>query len=158
MEQKSKAETFVGFAIRSGKYRIGTNAAQTLKHAALIIVCGTAAENTKKEADKLSDGNVVVMLTTKGTVISIAFSSVSSSIQAENTLKFLIDKKKDGESKIARMICMWHGGGIDLPSYAFREALVDIDSQNLSAQILLNGLGGYVVKTVKATMPKGYKA
>ena len=112
----------------------------------------------KKEADKLSDGNVVVMLTTKGTVISIAFSSVSSSIQAENTLKFLIDKKKDGESKIARMICMWHGGGIDLPSYAFREALVDIDSQNLSAQILLNGLGGYVVKTVKATMPKGYKA
>lgn len=54
MEQKSKAETFVGFAIRSGKYRIGTNAAQTLKHAALIIVCGTAAENTKKEADKLA--------------------------------------------------------------------------------------------------------
>ena len=28
---------------------------------------------------------------------SIIFSSISSSIQAENTLKFLIDKKKDGE-------------------------------------------------------------
>lgn len=112
----------------------------------------------KKEAEKLSDGNVVVMFTTKGTVISVAFSSISSSIQAENTLKFLIDKKKDGESQIKRMVCMWPKGGIDLPSYAFREALVDIDSKNLSAQILLNGLGGYVVKTVKATMPKGFKA
>ena len=53
---------------------------------------------------------------------------------------------------------MWHEGSIDLPSYAFREALVAIDSKNLSTQMLLNGLDGYVVKTVKATMPKGYNA
>lgn len=112
----------------------------------------------KKEAEKLSDGNVVVMLTAKGTVISVSFQNVHSAIEAENAMKLLIEKKKDGESQIKRMVCMWHEGGIDLPSYAFREALVDIDSKNLSAQILLNGLGGYVVKTVKATMPKGYKA
>ena len=54
MEKKSKAQTFIGFVIRAGKFRIGANAVATLKKACLIIVCYTAADNTKKEADKLA--------------------------------------------------------------------------------------------------------
>ena len=73
-------------------------------------------------------------------------------------MKLLIDKKKNGESKIERVVCMWHDGSIDLPSFAFREALVAVESGNLLAKILLNGSNGYAVKTVKATMPKGYGA
>ena len=110
-----------------------------------------------KEADKLSDGNVVAILTAKGTVDSILFQNKNFSIEAEKAMKFLIEKKKSGEAQIERLICMWHDGSIDLPSYAFRESLVAVDSKNLSTQMLLNGLTGYVVKTVKATMPKGYK-
>ncbi len=112
----------------------------------------------KKEAETLSDGNVVVMLTAKGAVDSISFQDLNSSIKAERAMKFLIDKKKNGDSKIERLICMWHDGSIDLPSFAFREVLVAVDSTNLSTQMLLGGLNGYVVKTVKAAMPKGYKA
>jgi len=52
---------------------------------------------------------------------------------------------------------MWFDGSIDMPSFAFRQALIDIDSKNFSTKVLLNGLNGYVVKTVKATMPKGYE-
>ena len=52
MENKSKAETFIGFAIRAGKFRSGTNTLSTLKKAHLILVCKTAAENTKKLAQK----------------------------------------------------------------------------------------------------------
>lgn len=111
-----------------------------------------------KEADKLSAGNVVVLLTAKGTVDSISFQNIDSAIEAENAMKLLIEKKKCGEAKIERLICMWHDGSMDLPSYAFREALVAIDGKNLAAQMLLNGLNGYVVKTVEMTMPKGYKA
>ena len=51
---KTKAETFIGFAMRTGKFRIGTNAAATLKRANLVIVCNSASENTKKEAEKLA--------------------------------------------------------------------------------------------------------
>lgn len=51
---KSKAETFIGFVLRTGKFRIGLNAAATLKKAKLVIVCKTASDNTKKEADKLA--------------------------------------------------------------------------------------------------------
>ena len=54
MEKTNKVKTFIGFAMRTGKFRIGTNAAATLKKASLVIVCHTAAENTKKEADKLA--------------------------------------------------------------------------------------------------------
>lgn len=54
MEKKSKAQTFIGFAIRAGKFRVGANAVATLKKVCLIIVCHTAADNTKKEADKLA--------------------------------------------------------------------------------------------------------
>ena len=54
MENKAKAETFIGFAMRTGKYKIGTNAVQTLKRAYLVIVCKSASDNTKKECDKLA--------------------------------------------------------------------------------------------------------
>ena len=111
----------------------------------------------KKDANNLSSGNTVVMLTAKGTVYSVSFQNGHSAIEAEGVMKLFIEKKKNSDAKIERLICMWHDGSIDLPSFAFREALVAIDSKNLSTQMLLNGLNGYVVKTVKATMPKGYK-
>ena len=112
----------------------------------------------RKEIETLSDGDVVVVLTTTGTVDSISFPDLKSSIEAEGAMKVLLDMKKNEDAKIERLICMWHDGCVDVPSFAFREALLSIDSANLSTQMLLNGLTGYIVKTVKATMPKGYKA
>ena len=110
------------------------------------------------EADKLSKGNVVAILTAKGTVDFILFQNKNFSIETENAMKFLIEKKKSGEAQIERLICMWHDGSIDLPSYAFREALLSVDRTNFSTKMLLNGLTGYIVKTVMVTMPKGYEA
>ena len=111
-----------------------------------------------KEADQLSDGNAVVILTEKGTVDSISFQNTDAAIDAEGAMRFLVEKKKSDDTRIERLVCMWHDGSIGLPSFAFREALVAVDSKNLSAQMLLPGLTGFVIKTVKATMPKGYRA
>lgn len=55
METRSKAETFIGFAMRTGKYKIGANACATLKRAYLMIVCSSASDNTKKDAQKLAN-------------------------------------------------------------------------------------------------------
>ena len=49
---KSKAETFIGFAIRARKIREGMNSVQTLKKAELIVCCASASDNTKKAAVK----------------------------------------------------------------------------------------------------------
>ncbi len=51
---RSKIETFIGFSIRAGKYRLGVNAVATLKNAELLIMCHTASENTVKDVLKLS--------------------------------------------------------------------------------------------------------
>ena len=55
MENKSKAETFIGFAVRAGKFRSGANTLSTLKKAYLILVCKTASENTVKLAQKYAE-------------------------------------------------------------------------------------------------------
>ena len=54
METKSKAQTFVGFVIKSGKYRIGLNSVESLKRAELILVCKSAAENSVKQAKNVA--------------------------------------------------------------------------------------------------------
>ena len=111
----------------------------------------------RKEAEELDDGVVVVLLTAGGAVDSMVFEDLSSAIEAEDALKFLLEKKKNGDARIERLICMWHDGGVDIPSFAFREALLTIERANGHAQVLMNGLNGYIVKTVKATMPAGYR-
>ena len=50
MQVKSKAETFLGFVLRTKNYRIGLNAIQTLKKINLVIICKTTAENSRKKA------------------------------------------------------------------------------------------------------------
>ena len=109
------------------------------------------------EANKLSDGNVVVMLTAKGSVVCIPFQNLISSIDDNGVVKGLIEIKKNEDAKIDRIICMWHEGSIDLPSFAFREALLSVNDANLSTKILLNGSTGYIVKTIRATMPNEYQ-
>ena len=141
------------FPQRKAKSFVAENGTETLDNQWEMLL-----KRASNDIEKLSDGQVVAILTDKGTIDSILFQDVNSAIEAENVMKFLIEKKKSGEEKIERLICLWHDGSIDFPSYSFREALVAIDSENLSTQMLLNGLNGYVVKTVKESMPKGNKA
>ena len=54
-KKPSKANTFIGFAMRAGKYKIGFGAVETLKKANLIVVCRTASENSKKKAVSLKN-------------------------------------------------------------------------------------------------------
>lgn len=51
----SKAATFIGFAIRSGKYRTGINTIETLKRAYVLIVCNTTSDNSKKQIKKVAE-------------------------------------------------------------------------------------------------------
>ena len=52
MTGKTKAETFIGFAVRAGKLRTGSNTLSALKKVYLIVVCKSASENTVKNALK----------------------------------------------------------------------------------------------------------
>ena len=52
MEKKSKAATFIGFAVKARKLRTGLNTVGTLKRAYLILLCRSASANTLDEAIK----------------------------------------------------------------------------------------------------------
>ena len=65
MTTKSKTATFIGFCIRSGKYRTGVNSIATLKKANLILLCKSASENTVKQVQKLAKALNCQMLVTK---------------------------------------------------------------------------------------------
>ena len=54
MKNNNKIATYVGFSIKSRNCKMGVNAVATLKSAEILILCHTASENTKKEADKLA--------------------------------------------------------------------------------------------------------
>ena len=54
MENKTPAETYIGFAVRARKFKVGVNAVKTLKKAELLILCRSASLNTKKESAKLA--------------------------------------------------------------------------------------------------------
>lgn len=52
---QEKIYTFIGFAIKARKIRIGVNAIATLKgNVPLLLLCRTASENTKQDALKLA--------------------------------------------------------------------------------------------------------
>ena len=98
MEKKSKAETYVGFAIKARKVKTGYNACETLKKSHLIIVCKTASENTKKAsvslANKLKCG---VLITKNETLESITYKDGIKviAINDYNLAKAITEQAKD---------------------------------------------------------------
>lgn len=71
---KTKIDTYIGFAIRSGKVTFGADAIQTLKGGVyLLIICATAGKNTDKIANKLKDKLNCPMLTCKSGLDNVVF-------------------------------------------------------------------------------------
>ncbi len=61
---KDKIHTYIGFALKAGKVRLGVNAICTIKgQVPLLLLCNTASENTKKETLKIAKKyNSVIVL------------------------------------------------------------------------------------------------
>ena len=70
----------------------------------------------------------------------------------ENLLKSLIQMKTRYGSRVKKLVYTWNDGGIDLPSYDFREMLLSVDERNASTEMLLGGLLGFIVKPLNVTM------
>ena len=61
-----------------------------------------------------------------------------------DTVKALIDKSCDmliseKISVVEKIVCMWEGGFIDVPSHGFIKALCNLNDKNKETQILLQG-------------------
>ncbi len=56
MQERSKLQSYLGFSIRAGKLVTGVNAIEcTRKRIYALVMCSSAAKNTRKDAEKLRD-------------------------------------------------------------------------------------------------------
>ncbi len=100
----------------------------------------------------LKDGNaqVTVFVTEKGNM----YHSVEqdATVGQANTLRLLEKMQKEGDCHIVRIVCVWQGGYVDVPSYAVRLRVRELDSRNQNADVLLNGGLRYSVKPLSALL------
>lgn len=60
--------------------------------------------------------------------------------------------KSQNDTQIRKMITVWKDGSVDLPSYAFRKALLELNHANSDAEILLQTEGGYKLVKLSVTV------
>ena len=59
---------------------------------------------------------------------------------------------KNQDTKVVRMLTVWKDGGVDLSSYRFRVALVNMDERNTDTAIILQGENGLHTKALGVTI------
>lgn len=95
----SKIFTYVGFSKRSGKIRLGVNAVAFYKgRIPLMIVCGTASDNTKKDAAKLAKKHGAKLLVSLSDKVEDLASKPNCKLIAvldDNLAKAIIDNIDD---------------------------------------------------------------
>jgi hypothetical protein len=67
--------------------------------------------------------------------------------------EFIDNLREAGNTEIRYIVCMFQGGIIDIPSYFFRQKLLELNPANGKAKMLLNGAFRYHVKTINDAAP-----
>ena len=55
------------------------------------------------------------------------------------------------DTRIVKLLTIWKNGQVDLPSLAFRKAILEMNSENKDTNILLQGKEGLIVKKLFET-------
>lgn len=66
--------------------------------------------------------------------------------------KTLASLVQSGDTVVNQMVAMWEGECVDVPSYAFRKALLELDDANRQAKVLLRSENGYIAKPIGIMM------
>ena len=81
----------------------------------------------------------------------ITYPVISSSVDLLKTQECTIvsNLKKSGKVVIKKLVCMWEGEMLDVPSHQFMTMLCELNAENKKTEILLRaGTNAYVTKKV----------
>ena len=94
---------------------------------------------------------VNVVLTEKGNVYSVA---LPDAINAQKELEgfFGMLREKD-DCRVSYVVAMWSFGGAEIPSYAFRKGLLELDAGNRETLMLLAEAPDLYYKALHYSMP-----
>ncbi len=90
----------------------------------------------------------VALLTAQGQQVTRAFCSDSVEALVEQNCALLSQLKSEEQTQIKKVVFMWAGGSVDVPSFQFRKEMCTLDPENNKTEILLRALHGYVIKKV----------
>lgn len=87
--------------------------------------------------------------------VTVLFSDKNNYYIAVDDFDGLIceELRRNNDTKIVRLLTMWKGENIDLPSITFRRALVELDEYNEDTVIILQGKESHIIKKLSVTMP-----
>lgn len=110
----------------------------------------------QRDAGRIApDSCLVCMLSEKGNLYHLSFPITS---ECEQILPLLIETVPEQDRAMSELLCFltpWWG--LEIPSYAFRKALLQLDEANQKAVIFMSGYGRLIEKTLAATMPPSKK-
>jgi len=98
-------------------------------------------------------GEVIVMESVNGNIYTVVYQDLEEATDADGALKLFAEMKEKGDILLKRMVTMVHGG-IDIPSFAFREQLLKVEKRNLSTLVIMNGYNSLLVSKLEKYMPK----
>jgi len=111
---------------------------------------------TEKMLPQITKGDqAIAVKTAKGNIYSFANRNIMSGdhTKEEQFLRMLISHE---DTKLSKIVCQWSDGGVGVTSTDFSLRIISLNPNNETTEILLQGFGGYLVKKLKATLPKGY--
>ena len=107
------------------------------------------AEAELAKAEKSQYIQAIVLLSVKGNEYSTLIKNALSKEKSDETA--LLKRIKDlNDTEIRYALCLWKDGGLDIPSYWFRESLCTLDLKNTETLLFVmttDGIGGIKVST-----------
>ena len=108
-----------------------------------------AAEAELSKAEKSQYIQAIVLLSVKGNEYSTLIKNALSEEKTDE-IALLERMKNSNDTEIRYALCLWQDGGIDIPSYWFRESLCTLDPKNTETLLFVmtaDGIGGIKVST-----------
>ena len=111
-----------------------------------------ADQELKQNPDVL---NVVVLQTVNGDIVTALLRDATDDdfvcAIAQQSEKVIAAQKEQGNPVISVILTLFRGNTPDLPSFALRQALIELNPENTQAMILL---GPSIGRTIASTMPE----
>lgn len=112
----------------------------------------TAAQKALDNVVPQKRTQAIVLRTAKKNQYVSVISDALSDGKAEE--RELIGKMVSGEdTEVTDILCMWHDGSVDLPSFAFRNMLCQANANNRNAGIFVFTANGYSTLKLVHTLP-----
>ncbi len=110
-----------------------------------------AADEILFNTEKKQYTQAIVLLTSCGNEYNAVIENALSVEKSDE--KALLDKLiAASDTRIDHILCLWHEGSVDIPSYDFRKMLCALNSDNENSNIFVMTQDGYSVIKLGSTL------